>query len=103
MRHEDLVGQIFFFDYLSESYRIEILSTNKLHWTRVKGENSGVNDEESYVFSTLDERKIMLTWIEADGLGLSNVLDLNAKTLTTHANLGREVFVNSGVLGKTNA
>ena len=38
----------------------------------------------------------MISWVEADGLGLSNMLDPATGTLTTHASMGREVFRNPG-------
>lgn len=38
----------------------------------------------------------MITWIEETGLGLSSLVNVDDATLLTHANEGREVFVNTG-------
>ncbi len=94
--HERIVGTSFKFIYSDETYRIDVISEKRLHWTRVAGDNAGQSDEERYVFDVLSPEIILLTWIEVDGLGLSNVLNLRDGTLITHANHGREVFQNKG-------
>jgi hypothetical protein len=40
----------------------------------------------------------MITWIEAKGSGLSNIRDFDKMTVTTHANIGRNLFVDPGTL-----
>ncbi len=94
--HESIVGASFKFIYLDETYRIDVKSEKRLCWTREAGDNAGQSDEETYVFDVLSPEIILLTWVEADGLGLSNVLNLRDGTLITHANHGREVFQNKG-------
>lgn len=96
MKHEEIVGAEFLFVYSDETYRIEILSETSLRWTREAGENTGQSDQESYVFDHLGGDIILLSWIEADGLGLSNAMDVADGNLVTHANHGREVFQNKG-------
>ena len=98
MKHNELVGKTFQFEYSNETYQIEILTDATLRWTRVKGENTGEGDEERYVYSVLEEHLAMLTWIEDGGPGLSNALDFAKHTVTTHANMGRDVFENPGKL-----
>lgn len=94
--HESIVGTSFQFFYSDETYRIDVKSEKRLRWTRVAGDEVGQSDEETYVFDLLSPEIILLTWIEADGLGLSNVLNVRDGTLITHANHGREVFQNKG-------
>lgn len=101
MDHKDIIGMSFGFIYSDETYLIEILSTDALRWTRTAGKNTGQGDTEQYVFSSLAEDIFMLTWIEAEGPGLSNVLRLTDNTLITHANIGRDVFTNLGKLTVT--
>ena len=98
MTHEDMVGSVFHFVYSDETYRIEVLSLEKLRWTRIEGEDVGQCDEESYTFSELAGGLTMLSWVEADMLGLSNVLDFTAGTVITHAKVGRDVHENPGKL-----
>ena len=89
-------GARFEFDYGEECYLIEFLDDERLRWTRTTGDPVGTTDIESYVWTALDRRRSMVTWIEADGLGLSSVVEVEGGTLVTHANTGRDVFVNSG-------
>lgn len=96
MTHEEIIGTSFRLVYSDETYRIEILSENSLRWTRVAGDNAGQTDEEDYVFDPVSTEIIMLTWVEADGLGLSSVMNLTNGSLITHANQGRDVFQNKG-------
>ena len=73
-----------------------MLTKETLHWTREAGNNVGQSDEEKHVLDQLSADIILLTWIEADGLGLSNAMNLRDGNLITHANQGREVFQNKG-------
>ncbi len=96
MTGEELIGANFQFIYSDETYRINVLSDTSLRWTREVGDNVGQSDEESYVLDVLSKDLIILTWVEADGLGRSNVMNLSDGNLVTHANHGRDVFQNRG-------
>lgn len=87
---------MFDFVYADETYRIELLDDERLRWERIAGDGAGASDVERYVSGRLDGHRWLITWIEADGLGLSSVVDFDAATLVTHANQGRDVFVNGG-------
>ena len=96
MTHEAIIGASFRFVYSDETYRIDVTSEAQLRWTREIGEQVGQADTESYIFDQPSDDVILLTWIEADGLGLSNAMNLADGSLITHANQGREVFQNKG-------
>ena len=98
MNHKELVGTTVLFEYSDETYQIDILTESTLRWTRTKGEKVGEGDEERYVYSRLADELILVTWIEDGGPGLSNALDFANHTVTTHANMGRDVFENPGKL-----
>lgn len=91
-------GKSFKFIYASETYHIEIIDEESLKWTQLQGPHEGRSDTERYVGSVLSPDIVLLTWIEADGLGLSNALNIAEMTVTTHANMGRDVFRNPGTL-----
>ena len=104
MTPEDLIGKTFDIEYLSEhskdTYRFIIPNndTKKIKWERIKGTDVGKGDTEDYVITQLTDEKLLITWIEADGLGLSNVLDFTAGTCLTHGNNGRSVWKHTGKL-----
>ncbi len=96
MNADQMVGQRFEFVYAEETYLVEVLDSASLRWTRTLGDPVGATDVEKYVWSSIDERRWLITWIEATGLGLSSVVDVARGTLITHANNGRDVFTNPG-------
>ena len=98
MTLDDILGKTLTFTYRNDTYRIDVLSDTKVRWEQLRGEDPGSGDEETYVFSALGGGLGMITWVEADGLGLSNVLDIAAGTVTTHAKMGRDVYENPGTL-----
>ena len=98
----DLVGKTFDITYASEhsndTYRFVVKEGNKIRWDRIAGTDVGKGDTEDFVMTQLTDTKILITWIEADGLGLSNVLDFNEGTCLTHGNNGRGVWKHTGKL-----
>lgn len=102
MTPETLIGKTFDIEYASEhskdTYRFDVKDESKIIWKRIAGTDVGKGDEEDYCITLLDEDKILITWIEADGLGLSNVLNFKAGTCLTHGNNGRTVWKHTGKL-----
>lgn len=98
----DLVGKTFDIVYSSEqskdTYRFKVQSADKIRWDRIAGSDVGKGDLEQYVATRLDDDKLIITWIEADGLGLTNVLNFKAGTCLTHGNNGRSVWKHTGAL-----
>ena len=92
----DVLGPASEIHYETESYLIELLSDTRLRWTRMQGQDTGVGDEESYVATQLDSHRWMISWVEARGLALSNVIDLSSGVILTHGSEGRDVFANPG-------
>ena len=92
-----IVGSKFTFDYGDSAYEISIRSETKLHWKLVKGQYDGPQeDTETYYLSRIAPGILFVSWVEASGLGLYNVLNFNDSTLTTHARQAAATHVNSG-------
>ena len=103
MTPEKLIGRTFDIAYVSEhsqdTYQIQIKDDKKLTWKRIKGTDGvGKGDEEDYIMTQITNDKLLITWVEADGLGLSNILDFQQGTCLTHGNNGRNVWKHTGVL-----
>ena len=97
--HLEFVGSKFTFDYGESAYEISIQSETKLHWMLVKGQYDGPQeDTETYYFSKIAPGILFVSWVEASGLGLYNVLNFNDSTLTTHARHGDTTYINNGKL-----
>lgn len=99
---ESLIGRTFDIVYASDhskdTYRFDVETDNKIKWERIAGTDVGKGDTEDYVITQIDAENMLVTWIEADGLGLSNVLNFKAGTCLTHGNNGRSVWKHNGVL-----
>lgn len=98
MEHLRLIGRSFDFVYSTETYRIEFLDPDRLSWTQTIGTETGTTEEETYAFSHLAENLILVSWVEADGLALSHVINFTTQTITTHAAIGRTIYTNPGTL-----
>lgn len=103
MSPQDLIGKTFDIEYASDhskdTYRFKMKDTKKIDWKRIKGTDVGKEgDQEDYVITQLTDEKLLVTWIEADGLGLTNVLDFTEGSCLTHGNNGRAVWKHTGKL-----
>ncbi len=97
----DLMGKTFEFRYASEIYHITIQSDETLLWELKKGEFEGPSSgTESYIHSELYPGVHFISWTEATGLVLCNVIDFNTMVLTTHGNHDGEMFVNPGTISR---
>lgn len=103
LANRKIAGRSFVLDYTNDAYRIDIKTKMELVWTQTRGKDAGRSDTEKYVASELPGELFQITWVEADGLDLSNVLDFENSTVTTHASMGRDVFVNPGELSEPDA
>ena len=99
---ESLIGRTFDIVYASEhskdTYRFDVQTESKIKWERIAGTDVGKGDTEDYCITQLDPENVLITWVEADGLGLSNVLNFKAGTCLTHGNNGRSVWKHTGTL-----
>lgn len=95
MTAQSLIGRTFRFHYDTDIYRIEVLDATRARWTNEADGRCGVED---YGASHLNADTVMISWVEADGLRVSNVLDFAAMAVATHTSSAREVFVNPGRL-----
>ncbi|MCQ0091091.1 hypothetical protein [Roseovarius sp. M141] len=55
-------------------------------------------DKESYIYSRLSDDIVLLTWVEADGLGATNTLRFSDMTILTNGNIEHNIFDNPGKL-----
>lgn len=98
----NIIGKTFKFDYGDSAYAIFIKSDTILHWKLIKGEYEGIHeDDETYYLSHIADNIIFLSWVEASGLGLYNILNFNTNELTTHARESKETFINKGTVKET--
>ena len=94
---KNLVGKQFEFDYGDYAYAITIVSESELNWELTKGDYPGPkNGNETYYLSEVTDEITFISWVEASGLGVYNVLNFSSSELYTHAREKESTFVNIG-------
>lgn len=94
---KDLIGNTYEFDYSKYVYHIKIESDSTVFWKLIKGDFEGASEgTDKYIYSQLDDNMHFISWTEASGLGLYNILDFETNKLTTHAIENGVMFINPG-------
>ncbi|RBQ30633.1 hypothetical protein CRU92_11470 [Arcobacter sp. FW59] len=93
-----LAGKIFEYDYGTAGYRVEYKSDDVLHWKAIKGEETGRESDEAYKMQKLGENVYFVSWVEADGLGVSIVLNLKENKVNAFLKIDREIIPLSGTV-----
>jgi len=93
-----LVGKTFEYDYGTAAYRVNYKSTETLHWKAIKGEEAGKESDETYALQQLNPYTFFVSWIEADGLGVSLVLNLKEKKINAFLKIDAEIVPLSGTV-----
>lgn len=93
---EEIIGETFQYDYGENIYVVNFLDDKSLRWECVKGDELGKQATETYIMQHLGEKRFFISWIEADGLGVSQVLDLNDKTIHSFLKIEKSIIPLSG-------
>lgn len=93
------IGKTYLFDYGDTAYEITLETETDVHWKLIKGDYPGPQEDlERYYLSEVADGVVLISWVEASGLGLYNVLNLNNGTLITHAREGDITHINKGTI-----
>jgi MoaF C-terminal domain len=79
-----ILGNTFQYDYGDGAYEVHFDSPTTLTWRRVKGQNIGQRATEHCQIQQLSPHTYFIAWIEADGLRVSQVLDLAEKKISVY-------------------
>ncbi|MBL7857404.1 MAG: hypothetical protein JNM57_06925 [Cyclobacteriaceae bacterium] len=93
---EDLIGRTIEYQYGESIYHVTFDSDTTLHWEAVAGEEKGAYEKETYVLEFLARQTIFITWGEANGIGVSQVLDIERGIVYNHLLRGRSVSSGDG-------
>jgi hypothetical protein len=55
-----------------------------MHWKAMAGDEKGAYENEVYFMESIGENKIFITWDEANGIGVAQVLDFNEGKVYNH-------------------
>ncbi|WP_273567639.1 MoaF-related domain-containing protein [Maribacter halichondriae] len=92
----DLIGKTIVYDYGENVYHVTIDDEIRLHWEAVEGSEVGVKETETYKMHRITAQTIFITWGEANGIGVSQVLDFKKGIVYNHLLRGRDIAVGTG-------
>lgn len=94
----ELVGKTLEYQYGESIYHVIFDSDSTMHWKAMSGEESGLVANEIYQAEWIDGKRLFITWGEANGIGVSQVLDFKNGVVYNHLLRGREVSMGNGTI-----
>ncbi len=94
----NLSGKKFEYNYGDFVYEIVFKSNSSLEWNCTQGEDKGKNGIEKYSFQKLDKNLFFISWIEKDGLGVSQVVNFKENKINTFLKQEKEIISLSGTI-----
>lgn len=79
-----LIGKTIEYKYGEAIYHVTLDSDSTLHWEGMAGDEKGVKADETYFMESLDSARIFIMWDEANGIGVSQVLDFAQGKVYNH-------------------
>jgi hypothetical protein len=92
----NLIGKTVEYRYGEDVYHVSFDSDSTLHWAAVAGDETGVMENETYVAEWIEPRKLFITWGEANGIGVSQILDFEKGKVHNHLLRGRDASTGNG-------
>lgn len=93
-----LSGKKLEYNYGEYMYQLDFKSDKTLHWKCIKGDEIGKEADETYFTQRLNNNTFFVSWIEADGLGVSQVINLKDNTIKCFLKIEKEIVPLSGTI-----
>ncbi len=95
---KNLIGKKLQYDYGQNVFEITFISENKLHWKCIEGEYKGQEATENYKIQKLSKHRFFVSWVEKDGISVSQVVNLKNKNINTFMVVDKEIYTMNGTL-----
>jgi hypothetical protein len=92
----DLVGKTIEYRYGESVYHVTFDSGTTMHWEAITGDETGVKENESYVAEWIDSKKLFISWGEANGIVVSQILDFEKGKVHNHLVRNRQPSMGEG-------
>jgi hypothetical protein len=96
IKPQDLIGKTIEYRYGEHVYHVTLDTDSTLHWEAMAGDEKGAHEEETYVIESIDHARLFITWGEANGIGVAQVLDFEKGIVYNHLLRGRDVSMGNG-------
>ncbi len=97
---DSLYGKTLEYNYGDHVYEVNFISENELYWKCIKGSEKGKDATDKYSALRLDNSTLFVSWVEKDGLGVSQVIDLQNNTVKTFLKMNKEIVPLIGTIRK---
>lgn len=92
----DLIGKTVEYRYGESVYHVTFDSDSTLHWEAIAGDEKGAVEQETYVAEFIKPNILFISWGEANGINVSQVLDFNEGIVYNHLVRNREANTGNG-------
>jgi phenolic acid decarboxylase len=93
---EDIIGKTIEYAYGESIYHVTIDNATEMHWEAMTGDEKGTKEDETYKIEPVGKNLLFITWGEANGIGVSQVLDFNKGIVHNHLLRGRDISIGQG-------
>lgn len=94
----NLSGKTLEYNYGEYVYVVNFKSAKELHWKCVKGAENGKEAVETYSTQRLNNDSLFISWVEQDGTGVSQVINLKNYTIACFLKIDKETLPLSGTI-----
>ena len=81
---KDLIGKTIEYTYGESVYHVVFDTDSTMHWQAMAGDEKGAYENEVYFMESIGDNKLFITWDEANGIGVAQVLDFNQGKVYNH-------------------
>jgi hypothetical protein len=96
IKPKDLIGKTIEYQYGENIYHVTIDSDSLMHWEAMAGAEKGAFENETYIIEAINDGSLFITWGEANGIGVAQVLDFEKGIVYNHLLRGRAVRSEQG-------
>lgn len=87
-----LAGTTLVYDYGNDGYEVTFKSENLLHWRGIRGEEKGMEDDETYIIHHFDDQHFFVSWVETSGAFVAQYINLAEQKVNTYLVIDEEVI-----------
>ena len=102
MTPKDLVGKTIEYRYGEDIYHVTVDTDSTMHWEAMAGAEKGIKENETYFMESIDDNKMFITWDEANGIGVAQVLDFETGVVYNHLLINRKLRNGRGEISVLN-
>ena len=91
-----LLGKTIEYRYGESVYHVTLDTDSTLHWEAMAGEEKGAFEREKFVAESIGQNILFISWGEANGINVSQVLDFNKGIVYNHLIRNRKASMVQG-------